>query len=337
MTTEQNPDLTKIQNIMIPAKMIPGFRSTLAIQTGVERNLLFKTWGGLGDQICAEPTLRYALKSFKDCKISLASERPELFRHLDFHKTFNLNQEQPIWDKYFIFDTITPPNDTNLVWQFFSHLLTNCVDFPSLCALRSQLPIADREIMLKPDAPDEESLTNLVKNQSVFVHAGRHWPSKTFPKEWWNDVLFSLQTLGIQPILIGAITDDNRGTVDVDPHGCIDLRNSISVMDSIWLLQRASVLITNDSAPLHMAASGDAHIGFIATCKHPDYITHWRKGQWSWRMQNLGLGGMWDIIDHCPNKENQITVDQVDENVLKSWLPEPKKVAEWTKERLGNA
>ena len=196
---------TKEDRLQIPAIFIPGFRSSIAIQNGVERNLLFRTWGGLGDQICAEPTLRYALKSFKDCKISLESENPEFFQHLQFDKVYNLKKgERADHDKYLVFETITPPNDSNLVWQFFSHMLTNCVDFPSMCALRLQLPVSDKEVQLS----DIGYRPQFKMVDKIIVHAGKHWQSKTFPKDWWDQVLSAIIRKGATPILIGANTDE---------------------------------------------------------------------------------------------------------------------------------
>lgn len=328
-----NNKFTTNDRLQIPAMMMPGFRSNLAIQDGVQHKLLFKTWGGLGDQICAEPTIRYALNLFKDCEISLASEIPELFTHLNFRRVYHLKKERPDFEKYLCFDTITPPNDTNMVWQFMSHMLTNAVDFSSICALRLQLPVAEKDIRLKPVLTDVYAGWESGPND-VYVHAGRHWPSKTFPKWWWDAVLSELIQRDLRPILIGADTDDNRGTVDVSTSGCVDLRNKLKIGESIYLLQNAKVLLTNDSSPLHMAVSGNAWIGFIASCKMPDYIMHWRKNtlgvnQWAWRMENLGLGGMWDLVSHCPNSANEITVDQVDQQVLESWLPKPEVYAQW--------
>jgi hypothetical protein len=326
--------MTVSDRVAIPAIMVPSFRTSMAIQNKTETNLLFRTWGGLGDQICAEPTLRYALKSFKHCDVSLTSERPELFSHLKFKKVFDEREVRPNYNNYLLFETITPPDDSNLVWQFFSHMLVNCVDFPSLCALRSQLPVKDRELFLVGTKP---KFSEHFADRPVFVHAGRHWPSKTFPKDWWDDTLFELMRSGMTPILIGSDTDDNRGTVGVETRGCIDMRNKLSVMETIWLLQRAKILLTNDSAPLHMAAStdpslekstGHCHIKFIATCKHPDHITHFRKGQWQYREENLGLSGVWDIISNCPNQGEKVTVDQIEEKILRSWLPTSKSVAE---------
>jgi hypothetical protein len=117
--------------------------------------------------------------------------------------------------------------------------------------------------------------------------------------------------------------------VDVNPEGCLDLRNKLSINDSIWLLQRAAVLLTNDSSPLHMAASGKAFIGYIATCKHPDLITHWRQGKWQWRETNFGKGGIWDTVNFCPNKGEKVEAEFVDQKLLESWLPDPYAMADW--------
>jgi hypothetical protein len=329
-----------IDRAVLPATMIPSFRTAMAIEKKVENNLLLTTWGGIGDQACSEPTLRHAFKAFKNCRISLQSPIPELFSHLPFHEVFDSKNIKPNLENYFEFRMIEPP--THLTWEFFSHCLTNCVDYPSLCAFRMQLPVSEREIYLTGQKRSDISFTGI---NPIFVHAGKHWPSKTFPKDWWDETLSEIIKMGLTPVLIGADADDNRGTVDVNTTGCLDLRNKLSVTETIWLLQRAKVLLTNDSSPLHMAAStdpnekrttGHCHIRFIATCKHPDYITHWRKGIWQYREINLGLGGIWDMVDHCPNQKEEIKVDQVDERVLRSWLPTPKSVAESVKEASDN-
>lgn len=322
--------------ISIPGSHIPSFRTRVAIQDSVERRIMMRTWGGLGDQICAEPTIRYAIKKFKDCDFFLASEHPGMFKHLhpNFKHIFDINEDDINYNRYFLFDMIKPPNDSNLVWQFMSHLLTNCVDFPSLCAFRLQLPVEDKEIKLHGEAPkltyDEmKSVMN-----GILIHPGAHWQIKRFPVSFWNGVLNRIRFAGKVPVLIGGTLDDNRTTVKgLNTSGCLDLRDKTTVEESIWCCQNAAVLLTNDSAPLHMAASGKAFIGFIATCKHPDMITHWRQGQWQWREKNFGTGGIWDHIDYCPNKKNQLETEDVPDELRDSWLPDPTQYALWALEK----
>lgn len=316
-----------MDRVVLPAYMVPGFRTFNAIKSGVEQNILLTTWGGIGDQVCAEPTLRYAIEQFSPkVSISLATHIPELFRHLKFERVFNLEHEVPDQEKYLVFNTIHQQND--LAWQFINHCTINCVDYPSLSAFRCTLPIASKEVKLfsTPIA--------LPKDHSVVIHPGKHWVTKTFPKKWWNDLIDSLNGFGITPIVVGKDLDDNRGTVEISTNGTIDLRNKLDLNGLTYLLQNAKVIITNDSSPIHIGASGNAFIGFVATCKHPDYITHWRKGQWSWRMQNFGLGGIWENIDNLPNKADDVTVDNCTPEQLLSWLPDPMVLGRWASEKL---
>jgi hypothetical protein len=338
--------MTFQDKVVIPVGLIPAARSQIAIDNNVQHNLLFRTWGGLGDQICAEPTLRYVLKNFKDCFISLSSEVPKLFNHLEFRKVYNYrNKEKPNYEDYFVFETITPPDDSNLVWQFFSHMITNCVDFPSLCAIRSMLPIEDKHVILKSSEEDYAKAEEFNKENpnAVYIHAGKHWQSKTFPKSWWDSVISGLISKGLKPVLIGADTDDNRTTVEVDTEGCIDLRNKLSIMESVAFLQLGKVLLTNDSSPLHMAVSHNPEkpnycktwIGFVATCKHPDHIMHWRFGKWAWRQENLGLDGIWNYVHYCPNREEKLEIENMGD-LLEKCLPDSNIMVEWANEKIRN-
>jgi hypothetical protein len=342
---DQRPSPKITTEMMSPVRtiQIPPRYQQMCAQNGTSKNILLRTWGGLGDQICTEPTIRYALKAFRKdgCEVTLASERPELFRHLvGFKRIFDLKEERPVYEKYNVFNTILPMDESNLFWLFVGHCITHCVDYSSMCALRMQLPVADREVVLVPDEPPKESPAWLshLDRPWVVVHPGKHWPSKTFPKDWWDDVLTEIRMKGATPVIIGANTDDNRSTVDVETKGCIDLRDKLSVMESVWLLQNSRVLLTNDSAPLHMAVTGDAWVGFCATCKHPDYITHWRQGKWGWRMKNFTSDDISSLISYCPNQDCAvITVEHIEEKVLRSWLPAPHDYAEWAVEKASGA
>lgn len=298
----------------------------------MSKKILLKSWGGLGDQITAEPTIRYAVEKFKDFEITLEAMTPSLFQHLKFHEVHD-HYKLPRVDesKYYVFHTIC--SDTHFPWEFNCGLYNHCVDFSSQVAFRGQLPLEYKEIKLEPTDQEYEKVDKIIQEQLgnkdfIVLHAGKHWPSKSFPKWWWDRVIKRIQKEGIMPVLIGGHKDSEnelRTTVDVNPEGCLDVRCKLTVMESVALLKRSKVLLTNDSAPLHMAASTNAWIGFIATCKHPQYITHYRHGEFGWRMENLSLGGVWDdnhfLSDIC-------VVDLGLEKLL-SWLPEPEKFAQW--------
>lgn len=336
-----------MDTMLLPAEMIPSWNSSRALINGTDKNVLFICWGGLGDQVCSEPAIRYAVNNFPGRKFSLATECPELFKHLEpfFEEIFDLRKVQPIYENYFCLKTIQNPD--HLSWQFVSHGLTNAVDYVSLCMFRKQIPISQKNITLQGDDGElwhmDLSGTARKEPKYVAVHAGKHWPSKTFPKSFWDGVLRKLVAEGFTPILIGKTGDvlnsGNVGTVDVDTDGCVDLRNKTNVAELIYLLKKIRVVITNDSSPLHIAASGKAFIGFIASCKHPDLISHWRdngsKNEWAWRMTNLGKDGLWNHTDTFPCQNAIVRSDVLPEGVMEHLLPTSDEVLEFVKESWG--
>lgn len=316
----------------IPAMELPSFRIHVAVQKKVENKILLCTGGGIGDYITAEPSFRFAMRNFKNCEFYLLSQIPDLFRHLSFKQIFNeKREEKPKFDEYFTFRSM--PDHEGVQSEFITQLWTNCVDYSSLNMFRFQLPPEDREIKLVPSARDLLAAEQ-VQNRDVAIHAGMTWQSRTFPESWWNAVLKAIIKAKGRPLLIGARSADDRGTVNVDVQGCLDLRGKLSVMESVAVLQKTKVLLTNDSAPLHMAASGDSWIGMISTARHPYYITHWRKGRWSWRQENLSRGGLWQTYSVCPNQVKQVNISVCDPEELLSWLPEPEYCAEWAMEKI---
>lgn len=329
--TKEGP-LDKNGTMVVPAMEIPSFRTLVAVESKTDKNLLLCTGGGLGDIICAEPVFRYALRTFKELDISLATPQPHLFRHLSFKKVFDERKEKANFDDFYIFRSM--PGHENLQAEFLPHIWMHCVDFISIIMFRAQLPNLEKQIILKPNEIEFEKAALINPETDVAIHAGMTWQSRTFPKWWWDDVLSYIISRGKRPVLIGADSASDRGTVDVSAEGCLDLRNRLSVMESVAVLQTVRVLLTNDSSPIHMAASGDAWIGVVSTARHPDYITHWRNGgEWGWRQKNFSLGGGWNTYDLCPTNAKSISIDKVDPEALLSWLPQPAEFAEWGVEK----
>jgi hypothetical protein len=320
--------------IVIPVNQIPQMRIGSAVERKIHRKLLFTTFGGIGDHICAEPTIRYAAKCSSEYEeLALATSIPELYSHIPVTTVYTEAYDRSHWVVL-----KTYPDEKGLSQEFLSHGIMNCVDFSSIHAIRMQLPTPDREIMLTGKHPGKK-YADLCEMNTVFVHPGKHWPSKTFPKWWWDKVIKTIIKAGAVPVLIGANVDGNRATVDADSEGCVDLRNKTMLSELVWMLQRAKVLLTNDSAPLHIAASadpaeyettGNAWIGLIATCKHHDYITHFRKGVWQWREVAFNKGGIWETTGFLPNKDKDVHINLAEEETIVSWLPDAEEYGLWS-------
>jgi ADP-heptose:LPS heptosyltransferase len=299
----------------IPAKQIPPLKFQLADQAGVKQ-ILITAYGGLGDQVCAEPAMRAAFKIFKGREISLLASHPDIYSHLPFKNVYRHEEATKlIDDEWIVLHTYMP--DFSLAADFIAHHFTQAVDYATLCALQRQLPITEREIKLTGDR------SHGLKHK-VVVHPGRHWPANTFPKAWWDEVIERLVLTGCDVAIVGKHVTNGHGTVDVAiPKGCTDLRNQLSVKGLVGLLQDAQVVLTNDSGPLHVAASGNAEILFMAGSKGPDYLTHWRGGQFGQGMKNLNPNGLWSTLDTDPIRPEALDMSQPYEH---KGLPSPASV-----------
>lgn len=307
--------------------MTPNDIAAAAILRGVEKNILMCVGGGIGDQICAEPTLRYAIETFTDCKINLLTPYPELFNHMTFEDKFNFGQDK-VEVKHFL-PLMTYGQDTGHSANYLRSLQIPTVDYCSLHALKCSLPLKYKHINLAPQFAETWC-------DGVYIHPGKGWPSKTFPKRWWEALISWVKHYGLQPIVIGT----KEQTVNVEGD-FIDLRGKFSISQTIYLLQHAKNLVTNDSSPIHFASthnptdpgSGHSFIDFIATVKHPDHLLHYRHGSLGYRMKNHSKGGIWSVHSFCPNKAGSLDVRQVEEDLLVSWLPCPQTLAEEISER----
>ena len=326
-----NPD----GNINVPAMEMPTFRYLLAQERKTIKNILIQSPYALGDCVCAEPAIRYAVENFKGCDVSLLTSYPELFTHIPLKKMYYTKNGNPNWDDYYVLKCYYAADE--LQSDFIHNFNVAIGDYISTCLFKGQLPTQSRNIVLKPRRSEEFS-----PSMNVVIHAGKHWPSKTFPKIWWDEIISELLLNGVKPTLIGADIDDGkRGTVAVDSLGCHDLRNELTVMESVEVLQNAKVVLTNDSAPLHMAASGSAWIGFVSTVRHPDFVSHWRpdssgKNQWAYKMHDFSKGRMWTDSEVNPIK-NGSKYDVIDVKTLQSWLPDTHEVVEWTMGKLAES
>lgn len=326
----------QIESMMIPAMQIPSYR--VARLGNNNKRLMFDVWGGLGDQICAEPTLRYANDVFRKegYEIHLSTQYPELFRHLEFDSIKTERPTDEDYENFYVMPTLVSQN--SLAWDFLSHTHMHCVDFPAIAALRSQLPMEYKVVELRPEISKEskDSLGNFIFGEFVIIHPGKTWKSRTIPKWWWDNLTKDLIIRGYTPVIIGGTLQQDvvKSTVDIDTTACIDLRGRTTITETIWLLQNAKHLITNDSAPLHMAATGNAKVALLSTAINPDYRIHWRRDtlglvKWSWRQKDFSRGGVYQITTHCPATNYEVRIDDVDDETMDSWLPQPRVVIEW--------
>lgn len=254
-----------------------------------DHNILISVTAGMGDQVCSEPVIRHTIeKVYPKANYFIVSHFPRLFEHLGV-PVMDYDQWKGFSDA--IMTMYTCPDDEQSD-HHLSHVLFHPTDYASMSMIKRSIPHEDKQIKLKLDVEEVANVLSLIEDRNkdkpvLLVHAGKWWPSKTFPIEWWQEVVNKLSEK-LTVVLIGKTIDEKQGYQPIEcPPGGIDLRDLTTLGELISLISMSRVLLTNDSSPLHLAGAFDNWVVVIPTCKHPDNILPYRYGTQKYRTKAL--------------------------------------------------
>jgi lipopolysaccharide biosynthesis glycosyltransferase len=283
------------------------------------RKIHFDANGGLGDQVCVEPVIRYLKETiYKKDVVKVTTNYPDLFKHL---RVEIFDKTKDLCDTRGNFSVNLPPNHAGYLLN--NHILTHPVEAASLAAFKGQMPPNCKKIVLG-HYPITEELSLLVKD-AVLVHPGRSWPTKTFPKEFWLDVIKCIQETGKKVVLIGKEVGEEFGVVDLGKHKIPSLINKLTLNELIGVISEAKGgLVSNDSSPIHIAGAFDNPIHLITIAKADFRILPFRYGGQTYKAFSYGR-----LIDFPfdPNSIYEIRVDRASSEVIKAHLPNPSEIA----------
>lgn len=292
------------------------------------RNILISVTAGMGDQLCAEPAIRFTQKIYPDANINVVTHFPRLFEHLPC-KVMNYEQWTGINDALITMHTCP---DSDQAEHKLSHVLFHPTDYASMSMVKRTIPNIEKTIKLKLEASDVVSVLEMVKQKKsnkpiIVVHAGKWWPSKTLPVEWWQEIVNELSEK-LTVVLIGKTIDDDQGYLPITcPPDGIDLRDLTSLGELIALISMSKCLLTNDSSPLHIAGAFDNWIVTIPTCKHEDHILPFRNGTQYYKTKALRKGLLLDDLEIRHTEFKPDTIDLIPSGkTLYDYIPEPENV-----------
>ena len=292
------------------------------------RNILISVTAGMGDQLCAEPAIRYTEKVYPDANIFVVSHFTRLFEHLDM-PVFDYDQWKGMQDA--VLTLYTCPDDEQAEHKL-SHVLFHPTDFATMSMIKRTIPNKDKTIKLKLDVDDVATVIDMLKDKPhdkklVLIHPGKWWPSKTFPVDWWQKVIDGLSEklcVGI----VGKTIDDKQGYLPVKcPANGYDFRDITSLGELMALISLSKVLVTNDSSPLHIAGAFDNWIVVMPTCKHEDHILPFRNGTQSYKTKALYKKLLLDDLEIRHTEFKTDTIDMIPQGkTLYDYLPDPEEV-----------
>ena len=243
---------------------------------------------GLGDTICATPTIRKVSEAY-DAPISVYSKHPEVFKNLSYVESSlhydDIHENQELKDSYdYYYQTeiaLTHFNDQDVKFKH-SHMdirqiHANFIGFTLLKKDSHCDFIADR---YKP-------IDNLPEKYIV-IHATESWPSKDWGFENWNSLC---NTLDYPIVMVGKESSEvgsfnvQKPTYDLRPKRGLDLRNKTNVHQLWHVLDKAQLVITNDSSVMHLSGTTDTEILVLGSSQRPEIRFPYRNGSQEYKIR----------------------------------------------------
>ena len=124
----------------------------------------------------------------------------------------------------------------------------------------------------------------------VGLAPGSVWPTKRWPGEYFSELGQSLKQQGYQLVLLGGPADAEIGTEVAAALGpdTLNLIGQTSLLESAAVIQQLSVLVSNDSAPLHLASA----LGVSSVALFCATVPEFGFGPWQNEHRVLGVEGL---------------------------------------------
>ncbi len=100
------------------------------------------------------------------------------------------------------------------------------------------------------------NLLTFVENKFIIIAPGSVWATKRWLPEYFAELAIKIIEKGYKVILTGSNDDKeicNNIINIVNSENIIDTSGKYSICDTIYLISRSEMIITNDSAPIHFA------------------------------------------------------------------------------------
>jgi heptosyltransferase-2 len=122
----------------------------------------------------------------------------------------------------------------------------------------------DPEIFLTEEEEKFFERFSLEKKKYILVAAGSKWETKRWTVKGFSQLIDILSERGEEIVLIGSKEDRQYTDIIIKntkaPDRVIDLTGKTSLRESFSIIKNAKALISNDSAPVHMAVAFDVPV-----------------------------------------------------------------------------
>lgn len=242
---------------------------------------------GLGDLICATPTIKVLSESYGK-KITVISKMPELFK-MNPHVEKSYKSTSIDWEyfeqNYLMHNSFYNMGKKNERGIEYKH---NRIDIRQMHAINLgfQLLPSEMDCFYRPTEECKFEIPDGEDGQYVLIHPVQNWASRTWDAKKWMDLTKRLNDLGYFVISIGKDSSET-GFFNVEKpvfnfeiqHG-MNLMNQTSISDCWHLMQKAKAFITMDSGLLHLAGTTHTQIVYLQSSINPYYRIPYKDGEY---------------------------------------------------------
>lgn len=118
----------------------------------------------------------------------------------------------------------------------------------------------------------EEILSKKEINNFVAIAPGSIWATKRYPEEYFKKLISYIISGGETVILLGSKADiEICNSISNNIENVVNMAGELSLIESIELLNKAKLLICNDSAPTHLGMCADIPVITIYCSTVPEF------------------------------------------------------------------
>ncbi|MDG0816870.1 glycosyltransferase family 9 protein [Bdellovibrio svalbardensis] len=279
--------------------------------------------GGLGDHIDAEPVLREIRCLYPEARLVVRSTWPELFENLPYEVETLDRWNGP--DVNASLEFLTYPLQHEKESRPLNPAFSHTTDYCSINALGRILPPEKKQITLGYKKDDLEAVLKLIPttvdlSKAICIHPGLSWPNRTLNENTWFEFIAGLPQ-DRPVILIGQSNSNTSGVMTFKaPTHVIDLRQKLSLKQTLALLDKSFMLVTNDTGTLHLAGATDIWIAAFFSARHSAFVWPYRNQTqnyktielnsrphcWPCTMNRPQTHGSESQLTQCTNWENKL-------------------------------
>lgn len=257
--------------------------------------VIFSVSGGIGDRIVMEPLIRYIVNNYPEFEYEIVSQNPELYSHIANAKKLSPNDDYDYESGVVIANML---NSGGLTQQFLNSNNINHLDYIHLTAIGATLPNAESKLIRLPQLAivDEVKKKFGLEGRYRIVHFSDTEPNRSMPDEFFNKFNNLIKGSDNTYVLIGSTIHNNavKSEEGLFFDNVVNLLNKTTLNEAIALILGAEKVVTNDSFPLHAAASVGcaAEIIYCSFMKGNEYLGHYRVNdngniEFGWREFNI--------------------------------------------------